>query len=834
VRIGIDMLGVQSRESRGRGIGRYARSLVSTLIELDPASEYLLYTHPDLPTDDVPAGPNAAVRPLPGGSAAGAIDRLARTDPDALDVLLLLSPFELFADYDPPARPLDGPALVAVLYDLVPFLFQEKYLTWPPIASRFYRNLERLRGYDALLAISEATRADTLRLLGMDDHRVINIRGASDPAFFTPDRSAPMPAPARDVLRRLGIDRPFVFCLGSTDERKNLRGLIDAFRLVPGPLREAHQLVVACALPADDSAKLRRLADERGIGGSLVLTGEIPDTTLRLLYQRCAVFAFPSLYEGFGLPLLEAMHCGAAVIGGNNSSQIEVVGDAGLLVNAHDAADIAAALGRVLADGPFAERLRSRAPEQARRFSWRSTAGRALEALAQAARGRRPRRLRADRAHTPQPRIAVFSPWPPKGSGIADYSARLVRELRRTYAIDLYHDAGYVPDLGPESGDFGLFDHRLFDRNAAQLGYRGVLYQMGNSLYHRSVFEALRRHRGIVTLHDFALAGFHHYYARAEGADPDHFARELAHSHPDRVEEVLAALDDWSREEGDVPEACTRRGLHLNRRIFECAEAVVVHSPWCRDQVRERLREHLDRTVVIPHGASPRSVAPEARAAIRRRFDLPPEVLVVASFGSLHPNKMNAEAIAAFATLARAHASALLLLVGQDLTGGEARALVEQLGLRRRVRFLGRPTDADFLDLVSVTDIGISLRRPPTNGETSGALLHLLRHGVPTIVNDAGTFADYPDDVVCKVRWASEGNDGLARALLDLAADHSALGQSAFEFIARRHDWPIAAAAYVDLIERCHAERRPACRRPTEPPQGAAGTVVTAPQDRER
>jgi glycosyltransferase involved in cell wall biosynthesis len=809
VRIGVDMLGVQSRESRGRGIGRYARSLISTLLPLDPSVEYLLYSHPDLPTDDFPNAPNAAVRHLaPGANVAESIDRLAQVNPDGLDVLLLLSPFELHGDYDPPARPLNGPAMSAVLYDLVPFLFQEKYLTWPPAARRFYRNLERLRTYDALLAISEATRDDGRKLLGRSGDRIVNISAASDPAFFTPDRSDPMPRAVRADLDRLGIDRPFVFCLGSTDERKNLLGLIDAFRLLPESTRSAHQLVVACALPPEHVERLRRHAETRGVADSLVLTGQVSDETLRTLYRRCVLFALPSLYEGFGLPLLEAMHCGAAVVGGKNSSQVEVVGDAGLLANVHDAGDIAAKLSAILDDPALAASLRARAPEQAGRFSWEGTASRALEALAGAARrGRRTRRLRVDRAHGEGPRIAIVSPWPPKATGVADYAWRLARELRRHYAVDLYHDAGYEPDLGRDGRDFGCYDHRLFARNAAVRGYRGVLFQMGNSYYHRFVYEALRAHRGIVTLHDFNLANFHHWFAYAGGASPDHLVREAEHSSPGWGEQVGRHIDEWIRDEG-VQEAFARRGLALNRRVFEHAAAVVVHSPWCLDRVQADLPEHLDRTSVIPHGASPMPVSPEHRAAIRDRFEIPRNAIVAASFGILHPGKMNLEALDAFAALARSYPSALLLFVGKDLTGGEVRRKAEALGLAGRVRFFGQASDADFLDLVAATDLGICLRRPPTNGETSGALLHLLRHGVAAVVSDVGTFADYPDDVVRKVPWDPDDLAGLSQALLDLADRRDAFGRAALDHVARHHDWPLVAEMYADLIERCPCDKR--------------------------
>ncbi len=173
---------------------------------------------------------------------------------------------------------------------------------------------------------------------------------------------------------------------------------------------------------------------------------------------------------------------------------------------------------------------------------------------------------------------------------------------------------------------------------------------------------------------------------------------------------------------------------------------------------------------------------------------------------------MNVEAIQAFhALLGELPADALLIFVGKDWENGEARSEVARLGLESRVRFLGRQDDATFADLIAAVDIGIAMRRPPTYGETSAALLDLLRHGVPSIITDTATFSSYPDNVVRKVRWEVEGLDGLIRAIRELISGPSqraTLGQSRERYVVEQHAWPRAAALYADVIERTHATRR--------------------------
>ena len=222
-------------------------------------------------------------------------------------------------------------------------------------------------------------------------------------------------------------------------------------------------------LSGPDRDRARQYAHDRGVADQLVVTDRVADTALRVLYQQCAAFVFPSSYEGFSLPILEAMHCGAPVVAGKNSSQIEVVGDAGLLFNVADAGELAAQLVRVLDDAGRSRELRERAVVQARRFRWEQTADKALDVLTRPHVPEPAVHLRLRRRRAPRRRIAFFSPLPPLRSGVSDYSARLLDELKRRYTIDLYHDAGYVPHIGLRSPDFGCYDYRLFERNARVL-----------------------------------------------------------------------------------------------------------------------------------------------------------------------------------------------------------------------------------------------------------------------------------------------------------------------------------------------------------------------------
>jgi glycosyltransferase involved in cell wall biosynthesis len=395
--------------------------------------------------------------------------------------------------------------------------------------------------------------------------------------------------------------------------------------------------------------------------------------------------------------------------------------------------------------------------------------------------------------------------------GEANYALRLAGELKATYAVDLFHESGYRPEV-PD--DFLCRDHRLFHRFAAARSYHGILYQMGNTYQEqRFVYESLRRYPGVVTLHDFCLSGFFWEWSRRADARswPTSFSEEVRHFAPDTPGELAPAIARWHREPGGIPEACARRGIYLNRRIFEEAAHVVVHSRWCLEQAHRLFPEHAERVSLIPHGASLGDRSPAQRTAIRKRFGMPGDALVFGSFGILGRGKMNEESLHAFANVAHEFPRAMFLFVGPDFGQGATREAADALGLSDRVRVLGRLADTDYDDLLAVTDVGVNLRRPPTYGETSGSLLDLLRFGVPVVVTDTGSFSELPDAIVRKVRWGADGLAALTDAFRELARDHglrARMGRAARQHIRQSHAWSSVGALYSEVIERNHARTR--------------------------
>lgn len=256
-----------------------------------------------------------------------------------------------------------------VVYDLVPFI-PEIAATAQQRAARIERATIRraLRRAAALPCISAATRTDLERRFPYVKGKTSTIPLAADPALAGP----PPPLSAEHGLQ----DRPYVLAVGTLEPRKNLERLIAAWTLLPAEVRDAHTLALVGPRGWDDDAILTaaRDADAR-------LVGHVDEGQLHALYAGCRAFAYPSLYEGFGLPVLEAMTAGAAVLTSDVSSLPEVAGDAALLVDPLDPRAIADGLLRLLTDDAYREDLQARGRERAASFSWDRTTRETLGVL---------------------------------------------------------------------------------------------------------------------------------------------------------------------------------------------------------------------------------------------------------------------------------------------------------------------------------------------------------------------------------------------------------------------------------------------------------------------
>lgn len=351
---------------RKAGLGRYARELAERACRIDARNAYSLFYY----------------QPSRGVSPASLSHLPARTVPLSakpwrMSVLLahyahipmdrLLPGVDLFHGTDHLLPPFRRIRSVFTVHDVIPQLLPEFHL---PL-NRWYLTLmfpRFLARADAVIAVSECTKRDTMRLYGIPEEKIRVIYEGVD-ARFRPVRDA---AVLGRVRRRYSLPEEYILYVGTIEPRKNLARLLKAYHALKQK-GYGHKLVFVGAKgwlyqPVFDT--MRAL----GLEGDVILPGYITDEDLPAVYADASLFVFPSLYEGFGLPPLEALACGVPTVVSDASSLPEVVGEAALKVPPTDTGALAAAMERVLSDAELAQRLAAAGPGRAALFTWEKAA----------------------------------------------------------------------------------------------------------------------------------------------------------------------------------------------------------------------------------------------------------------------------------------------------------------------------------------------------------------------------------------------------------------------------------------------------------------------------
>lgn len=815
MRIVIDLQGAQSSGSRNRGIGRYSTALALGMCKFRGDHEILLALNGAFPesVDEIrlkfaellPLDAIRVYHPLPDVHSLDDCREpqrrvsemaweafLASLKPDVVHVSSVFEGLSDDAVTSIGAYGYGAHLTAVTLYDLIPLINNERYLTNPVINRWYRRKIEEIQRADLLLSISDSSRQEGLKYLNFSSKQIINISTAADPQFKREDLSD---VQQMELRARHRINRPYIMYTGGIDYRKNIEGLIAAYALLPTELRAQYALAVVCSCHEADRTRLLQLAKSAGLGDhDVIMTGFVPEDELIALYSSCHVFVFPSLHEGFGLPALEAMWCGAPVIGSNRSSLPEVIGWNDAMFDPFDSQSIASKLEQALADQSFRSALIKHGSKQRLKFSWDKTAQVALRAIEQCYTEDAKRRVPS--SSRSKPRLAFVSPIPPARSGIADYSAELIPELAHYYRLALVVPDGFdASQLQPEilkyaddilsASEFAV-EHKRYNR---------ILYHFGNSDHHTHMFGLLSDAPGTVVLHDFFLSGILSYWQNHLKADQV-WARALYNSHGFQALSVLRS--------GGIEEALWT--YPSNRQVIEDADGVIVHSDSSYRLARRWIGDRItDKFTVIPHLRAPEPNLDSKSARSRLGFNA--DDIVICSFGIMGPTKQNLAILDAWLRSdASEQANVHLVFVGQRDEGAYGANIDEVIagsGKASRIRITGWTDTAEFRDYLRAADIAIQLRTL-SRGETSGTILDCMNFGLPVIVNANGSMADLPDDCVIKLE-DEFALDSLIAAIDRLILDpefREALGRRGRNLIETAHAPAHCAALYREAIER--------------------------------
>jgi glycosyltransferase involved in cell wall biosynthesis len=365
---------IDARRIRDFGIGTYIRSLIWALSGIDPDNRYTIVCDP------------AGLGELKGLPDNFYTAIYKRNDHSALDHVTFpiflsgLSPDLVHIPLDRVPLLMPRPYVVTI-HDLANLLFEEE-ASHARMQLRRYRFRRGLLRAARVIAVSEATKRDVECILGVPSARIRRVYNAPDPGFFakTPKSGAP---PPEQILERYQINYPYLLYAGAIRRHKNIPRLVEAFTVVRDQLaghpvyKDLRLVIIGDTISQYPS--VRQAVIKSRVEHAVRFLGFVPFDTLRCFYESAAAFVFPSRYEGFGLPPLEAMACGAPVVASNVSSLPEVVGEAAVQINPENVFDIARGIREVLTDEELRARLIRRGREQAARFSWNWTARQVLE-----------------------------------------------------------------------------------------------------------------------------------------------------------------------------------------------------------------------------------------------------------------------------------------------------------------------------------------------------------------------------------------------------------------------------------------------------------------------
>ena len=800
MKIAIDLQVCQSRETAFRGIGRYSLGLASAVCR-SGEQEIIPVLNRELGSRQahIQAAlglPQSRFRYLSHSPRRLAWDNAVERRiysrlcnwfyaSEKFDLVHDSSIFEYADPHIPCFYPASGERIFsATLYDLIPLRMKDRYLPDAERLAWYMEYVHALERRDLLLAISETSRKDALELLDIREDQVVNISSSVDFSRFYAGNFTEDEREA--VLARYGIRRDFILYTAGFDARKNMDGLIAAFASLPAEIRKRYQLVIVCEKPEAADRMIAGWLRAAGISKSdeVIFTDRIPDEDLRLLYNLTSLFVFPSLYEGFGLPILEAVCCGAPAIGSDSSSIAEILDRPDLRFPPADRDAMARKIHQALTDEAFRRNMLEYERKQMKRYSWENVARNAMDAWKDAVKRRRAESaVKVSGAGLPEKkkRLAVFVPYSDPVSGIAVFTARMIDLLSPRYGFDIFTETDPAGlDRAVSDLRCSVFHHSVFPARSGI--YAGVIYEFGNHPQHAFMIPYMKQYPGLVELHDFFIG---HCMTLQPGDPSEQLAQEAG------IEAVL-------KYPGLTP--------HIEKSaweypychwIFREQPTVVLHSRYaCSLADRFFPQGYPAEVHLVP---LPARVPPETGTSFREVWKVPEDAFVIAVPGFVNRVKKPALIVKAFAILSRLLADRKMVLVfGGETVGEQVRA---DASVWNSVLFTGYLPEDQYWALLKTAGLVVALREND-RGESSGTVMDALAAGCAVLADDHGVFGDFPDTLIRRVSGSCTAEE-LAMAMRD-AVLHPAGPDHAVrvrEYLGRNFSEAAYTEAYAKAIE---------------------------------
>lgn len=803
MKIGFDLQPLQTEQSRNRGIGRFTTNIINSIINKGCNDSFLLFSNGNYKEPiHVDINEKCKLLTLPyvypkndGDKILNDLIQFISYQNNNLEILQICSPFEGYPSNLPVISSyLDRLKIIlsVVIHDFIPLHYPEHYLSNHLARKAYFRQLKTVYDADMLFAVSESTRKDAINLLGIHPNKVIFLGEAAASSFYKINNLS------NDIINKIkkkyGIKQKFVLYVGGIEFRKNVEKSIIAFSKMDKKLLDVTSYVLVCEILDADKKRLMELAKSLHVDENLILSGYLSDEELNILYNCCDTFIFPSLIEGFGLPILEAMQCGAPVIGSDSSSMSELIEDKEYLFDPLDEQQITLMMSKMLIDEKYRQRSSVHSLTRCKDYSWNSISQKMIDTY----------RIMYDKISYDdevkniihKPKIAFFSPLPPKKSGISDYSASLLRRLSRFWEIDIFIDDNYRCNDDFITSNFDVYSYHDFENLKQLRKYDSIVYQVGNSDNHAYMFDLIRKYPGVVVLHDIFLSGVI-YWITAKVGKLDEFIEEVIYSHGDYGKELVEKA-----KRNQINWDYLIWNLQVNKRFLDNATEVIVHSEWDRKNILDLYPQYSQKISLVHQFAPLRQN--ESKEQKKKKLGFSGDDFIICSFGFVVQTKKIDSIVKNLSQFLQNHENCKYLIVGDasDPYGQTVKKLVEDLNLQNKVIFTNFIGETEYKNYLDICDVCISLRTNARAG-TSASVNHALGSGLPTVISDEGPFSDFPDDVVIKVKADDEKNLGsIVDDLYGNKQKRNLLSKKAKEFAEKHLSLDSCVKKYVNAVEK--------------------------------
>lgn len=776
MKIGIDLFPLKTY-SFTRGIGKYSYNLVKHLIKNDEVNIFYLFNVPDANREEFSKKNTIVSGQKPSADDANEMDFFIITSLIELDSEVYLNPLEIKCKKG------------LIFYDLIPVIFWGNYIDQLPkkMVDDYFKRLSYLSDFDLIYAISNSTKRDLIDLLEIPEEKIKVIYAGLDENFKTTNFSES--ANSR-VIKKFNINNRFVLTTPGMDFRKNIPGLFNAFAKLDKSHQNSLDLVLVCRLLPQEEDYLKKLWDNLQLPSkNLILTNYIPVDELIALYDTAELFVFPSFYEGFGLPVLEAMSRGCPVITSNVSSLPEIGESAALYANPHNATDIALSMEKILKDSNLRNKFIKMGKNQVRKFSWDHVVLKVIESYS-------PSDNIDQNVNNIRYKIAWFTPINPIKSGISDYSEDLMSVLTKFIDIDIFIDGSYKPSSQSIKQICSVYPAKKFKELSDS--YDMIVYQIGNSQFHTYMIDFMDKFPGVMVQHDLVLQGL----VYTDCVTRNRFNKEKFLEYVFENFGYAKYLEISNKISQGVDLDFFNYHQNFAKKFIDENYLTLVHSNYVKDLLLKQNSFSEIRKINFGH--------PVIYSSVKEKYQakkIPePDKKIISIFGRIVKSRRPEIVLKAFSNLIHGKniSDIHLFLVGElnEDCKKDVLKTIKHEKIENFVTITGFVDKNRFDYYYENTDICVNLRYP-SSGETSASIIKSLAYGIPTITSNYAQYKEYPDNCCWKLDIDAYEIDTLTEYLYELIVNNDlrrTMEQNALAFSNETMSMETTALQYLQAI----------------------------------